>query len=520
MTAVATSPTLRETAHDCFDRNCQALGIALPFPDVEFAIARDGALTAKPDGTWLGGCSVPRRAAELMVKPVQANGQVTCLLLPSNAQQIVALLDHLTPSQAVIALLPSMSDLPIYLACCDFTKAIDAHRLFFADESSLRDLFNKHPGLAPAQQLVRLPDAPADRVEALIRSVQTTFADLTVAQTVRANQARSQWTVARQSLFVHASEHFKLWDDAGFMLADNSDTDAVDTSDATRAATGWLAERASQHAAMLTSDLGRADRPELAHADQPWLTWITRPRVPLFVAASPRDGLLLAHESLIDIARAAGWPSDRLIVAAWPSDTLRCRAGQPLTIIADLLDLEPPADIKDYSSWRVVWDAIRDELTRQPLALGNDPIRYLNHALVRLQLPSENFPRTVFLNRLLPGAFMVGLATLLMKDGIPIAVHGSGWDSHEELHPVIRGPVTTRDAWREAIADASGVIDPFITQAAHPIRSLTVPRLSPLGMTRLRFLNEARAIVSGRVAVSEVAPRVLTRKLIDSLLDG
>ncbi|MGN6627904.1 MAG: hypothetical protein ACTHLN_14900, partial [Tepidisphaeraceae bacterium] len=215
MTAVASPPLLRETARDIFDRNCRALGEAIPFPELAYCRARDGSLTAKVDGRWLAGCSVPRRAAERMVKSVAARGQIVCLLLPSNPHQIAALLDHLTPGQSIIALLSSLADLPSFLALADLSDAIAAHRLFFTDADSLRGLYDRWPGLAPAQQLVRLADAPADRIDAAMATAQAAFSEIGAAQVQRAGVVRQRWNVAREGIFVHGPQRFELWNDAG-----------------------------------------------------------------------------------------------------------------------------------------------------------------------------------------------------------------------------------------------------------------------------------------------------------------
>ncbi len=70
--------------------------------------------------------------------------------------------------------------------------------------------------------------------------------------------------------------------------------------------------------AVVTADVARADMTDLLPREQPWLTWVTRPRVPAFAAAGPKDALLVADAGLKGLAVDAGWPADRVQVARWP----------------------------------------------------------------------------------------------------------------------------------------------------------------------------------------------------------
>ncbi|MGN6507782.1 MAG: hypothetical protein ACTHM6_19655, partial [Tepidisphaeraceae bacterium] len=61
-------------------------------------------------------------------------------------------------------------------------------------------------------------------------------------------------------------------------------------------------------------------------------------------------------------------------------------------------------------------------------------------------------------------------------------------------------------------------IDGFLADRFHPCRSLAIPRLSPLGMTRARLIQEARALGIGRSAPAAVPSRTLSRQAVEALL--
>src|SRR3954471_5526676 len=74
--------------------------------EVEWLFARDGTLSAIEDGKWWGGCSVPGRAAEELLRTLDITNAVACFLNPSHPAQLALALGRIRPEQAVIALLP------------------------------------------------------------------------------------------------------------------------------------------------------------------------------------------------------------------------------------------------------------------------------------------------------------------------------------------------------------------------------------------------------------------------------
>ena len=482
--------------------NTAALGATIELPSGEWRLARDGALTAVVDGQWLAGCSVPRRSAERMLEQTVVRGNVGCLLLPSHAQQVAACLRRVGPGCAIVVLISDESQLPWILSCVDFSAELANKRLFFAADASALDLiFESHPGLPLPQQFLRLPTIDASECEKTIVWTQAIFSKQTVLQASRLVEAKRH-SAADDTILLAASQAFSLWNDAGAALTACLACESIDTSQPIHSATAFVAERASSAAAILTIDAGRSDSPVIVCDDKPWLAWVTQQHIPAYVASSPRDGLLLADDSLISDALAVGWPRARIAIAGWPTLGNRYPASSgvaskavgkehALTLIADVPDLEPTAEVKDYSSWRVVWDALRHELLERPLAVGGDDAAYLDRIRAKHNVPAENFPAALFLHRLIEPAVVIGMARWLLRERVPLTIYGLGWAADNACSGSWAGTIDSREALNDAIHRSAALLDPFFIRPAHPVRACGRPLVKTFGKTAGRILQEA-----------------------------
>ena len=508
-------PTPIET--DRFARNCRALRLTLATPTLDVCTARDGSPTARRNGDWLAGCSVPRRAAEVMVRNSSWTGPTVCLLLPSHGQQIEAVLAKLGPPHGLLVRAGSRDQLADLLACCDVADAATAGRLFVSwDDASLRQVFAEHPGLAVPQQMVRLPDADAAAIAAVTAETRTTLADSAQRVTQRAAAARVSVGQPSDRWCVLATQSFELWNDAGHALARALDVPCLDPQTPTTASAAHLAEAVAESAAVIAADSGRADNPTIARPDRPWVTWITRPCVPAYLAACPQDAVLLADPAFAPLARDAGWPEDRVAFAAWPAAALPTTPSAPLALLADLADTAPPPSVADASSRQVVWEAIVDELTRDPFALGSDPARYVARAPARLKLAlTDDFPTRLFLDRCVAPALLLGTVRWLARQGVAFTIHGSGWAGHADLTPLVHDPVRERAAFRTVVAGAGALLDPFATATGHPVRSLGVPLVRTFGRTPQAVLQDCTAARGGRPLSTPERTNPLTRQAVE-----
>ena len=486
-------------------RNAAASGVVAP--DADWVYARDGALTTRPEGRWLGGVSVPKRSAELLVRNLTAKGRCAVLVRPTHPQQVRAVLDKLDAKLAVIVILSAETELSLTLALVDFSGDLAAGRLHFAwDAFSLKALFDRHPGLAVPQQFLRLPVTDDADATATIAWGQTTLGDVASDHRRRLAASLADWR-AGETVCVVAPQSFALWNDAGRFVGGFSDIESVNTDAPLSAAVAFAAERCRNAKAVLMPDAGRSDwLADAAPPDRPWLTYVTRPRVPAFVAASPRDALLLADEVFRPLA--TGWPADRVAVVGWPVVTPAGPERKTLAIVADLPDLAPPKEVEDFSSWRVTWETIAADLVANPHRLGESPAAYLDRVRQQTGVAKAGFPAGLFLDGCVAPAYLLGIAKWLKREGLPLELFGRGWAVHAGLAGCCRGVLDTPAALAVAVSTA-GVIDPFLT-AAHPVRGLRARVVRTPGRTPTRLLQDARAALAGTSSMATPSNTIKT----------
>ncbi len=164
-------------------------------------------------------------------------------------------------------------------------------------------------------------------------------------------------------------------------------------------------------------------------------------------------------------------------MAAWPAWPAAPRAAHPATvaIIADTRCVAPHRKLDDYSSHRLLWDAIAEELARDPFAGIDDPIAFLARRVRRASIDKPGGDRSMCLVKLIAPARQQGLARLLLRHGVPLRLHGHGWSDLGQFKAHAAGPVTSRDALRAAVASAAVLIHPSHRPHAHPIESAGRP---------------------------------------------
>ena len=256
--------------------------------DVEWVFARDRALTFRnADGTWFNGCSLPRRAAEEMMRKLDVAGPVACFLAPLHAAQLRVALDRLRHEQAVIAIVPDPAQMPLLLSCDNFTVDIERHRLWFVIGNGwaedLKALFAGHPGLCTPTQFIRLPAIDNETIDALIPPAQKAFADTNADRLAGMRRLRETYTRRSQRLCVIAPSQFRLWDDAGHALAglfSGDDALRIDLDDPTQASALALAQRSQDCGAIVAANIGRGDLPNVLSDSIPWITWASDTRIP------------------------------------------------------------------------------------------------------------------------------------------------------------------------------------------------------------------------------------------------
>jgi hypothetical protein len=486
-----------------------------PVEGVTWTFARDGSLTAMLEGErWWAGCSVPRAAARFMLKAMDVRGTLGCFLHPSHAAQLRVALDRLHSRQAIVAIVPEEQTLTVLLHADDFSRDIAAGRLWFAAgsewQAELEAIFERNPGLPTPVEFVRPILADTSPADQLIEPAQTIFARVSQARTARVQSLNSGWKSRdseRRRVCLLAGSEFRLWDDAAIVLADLASgncglvVDRIDPDRPTSASPLALADAAAQCDAILAANCFRHDLPGITPIQQPWATWVTTSRIPSAADAGPNDRLLLADPSFRAIAARQGWPADRIQLAGWPEGSAEAPSPDRgfLSIIADTQPLDMPKQVGEYSSQSVLWELIRDELTRDPFLATGDMGQYLKSRRSRLQIGESGFDAGTFVDRLMIPCIHQSIAKLLIGAGLPVRLFGRGWDQIEGLAEHHGGVVSSRDQLSRILGASAAVVHLWPWETAHPIEWAGRPLVRANGATQV--LHDAR------IACSRPTPR-------------
>ncbi len=474
----------------------------------ELLFGRDGALTARVDGRWLRGCSVPTAAARAQLKSMLAPGQCACLLDPMHAAALRITLEKLRPEQAVIAIVPDAHHAALLLRCADLSIDISAGRcwIVFGDAwaAQLHALLQREEGLAIPTQFIRTPSPDASLADALIGPAQQVFSTIVGERKRELDTLRTSArpaTAGAKKLCVVGGQRFKLWNDAGFALFESlrgvgADITIFNADSPTCATHVALARAATDCDAVVTADLFRIDNHGAVRGDVPWITWVTRDRLAPFADALPCDGLLVTDESLALAAQRKGWPAGRVAIATWPKIDLPAPTSGRLTLIADVAPLEPPADLEHLSSHRLLWEHLAARIARDPLAAHGRACELINESIAALQLDPASIAVARFNEQLVAPAYAVALARLLARAGVSLDIFGQGWNSFDDLAPFYRRPVTNRQDLDSIVREAGLIVHAWPATFTHPVEFSGRPVIRYAGGGVSGFITDARKCVA------------------------
>jgi hypothetical protein len=499
--------------------------------DAEWVFARDRSLTARKDGAWWSGCSVPSSAASRMLAKLEIKGAVGCFLCPPHASHITYALDTLRTEQAIIAVVPELQDLAVILHCSDFSNAFDRHRLWFAAgpawEIELRRVFDQHPGLATPTQFIRTPDADPQQIESSIAAAQRVFADVNTDRNIRLTElSHSPACSDRRRVCVVAPSQFRLWNDlkpmmhSAFEGATGLQADPLDSDDPCNSSLLALQMATRRCGAVFTANTGRSDLPNLVPDSTTWVSWITGSRIPSGALRSDADQLIVLTAPLRDRAIRMGWPASHVHVAGFPAVPAPSRDNaQYLGIVVDTVSLETPKDLYDFSSHALLWEGIRHELRQDPFVL-TDPSRFLADRMKKLGIAEDGFPLTRFVERLMMPAYQQAIARLLIAAKLPVRLYGRGWDGLDEFRSCAGGVIATREAFQEALKSCKALAHVWPGAAAHPIECMGISLIRTAGSRPDGLVAQAAKALQSppSTAASPVPP--LSSELLSRLLFG
>jgi hypothetical protein len=500
----------------------QLLGEGLP--ERNWVFARDGSITALgSNGRWWADCSVPLLASRAMLKTLQSGPASSCLLCPNYAGLVVAAREKIGRWTTLMVIQPDVEIARMILACHDFSEQIRQHRLWLVTGESwmhpLRAIFSHYAGLATPLQFIRTKLTPEAVIAPIISDAQAVFAEVVEARSEQIEELKSVpiSTAGAQHILLIGASQFRLWDDDFATLhgtlsnrktGDDLSIKIFDSDQPLAGSPVALLQAAKGCACVISANLCRPDCNNLLSVEIPWITWMTHAGAPPFESAGPKDWLLLADPGWRALARKTGWPDDRVRVCGFPSSVA---AGQSenlspeLALLSDTRPIEIPASVTQYSSHRLLWELIEEELAANPFAVETIDA-YLDDRSGQLNIGGDVLDRQAFRQQLILPAYEQGLARILISVGAPVSLWGAGWAELEEFESAARGDLIDRDLFRSAIARATALVYCWPEKAVHPIGALGKPIVHRAGSDRAEFIRNVQRALSG---TNRTAPTLL-----------
>ncbi len=475
---------------------------------VEWVLGRDGSLTAMLGGKWWSGCSVPMAAGKALLAPLESSNLHHCFLGPAHSGLLRAARSRLGDDPALLSIVPDWTALTILLGSYDFSSWIAAKKFWLVGgdswQADLRQLFEEEPGLSTPGKFIRTKLMSDEQVNPMIAQAQAVFSAVSIERTARIQTLLNQRECCEPGrILLAAGSAFRMWDEAGHVLVDEltaagANFQRYDCDDPASSSPLGLAMAASGCEAIVAANASRQEAPNLVSMGKPWITWMTRANIPQAASAGPYDVLLLADAAWRSLAQSAGWPMSRVAVAPWP--TLRfadaADSNPPtLAIVADTQTIRIPKSIEDLSSHSLLWERLEIELRHDPLAVGEDVGAYIEKEAKSMGIAAELIDRRGFGEGLILPAYQQGLARLLLKAGIPLRLHGRGWEELDEFRYTASGAVKTREEFYRAIGNARALVDPWLTRAG--LGWLGKPIVRPTGRRSESLIRDAKLALTG-----------------------
>ena len=504
-------------------------------PNIEWLYARDGTLSARiSPGAWLGQCSLPLRAAAELLADLSAPGRVSLLLYPTHAAQVGTILERLTAQQAVISIHETLFDAACALACQDFSPAIRAGRLYITAgpqwPTQLAQLLASHPGLPAPQQYLRTALLPAEAGQRLMEAAGRVLDAHAQHSTVLIEQLRQSLRPQPDGpMLLLAGSAFRPWDLATpalvAILRNNVAIphSLLDIDRPDRSSPAALLAALQGHRALLTAEITRSNLPQSFSADLPLVTWLLYGQIPLASSAGPQDRLIVASHELQRRARQGGWSAQRVLLAVPPPPTFQTE-GSHLGIIAGYVDLDPAKHGFQLSSHRLLFEAIGDELLKNPLALCTNVMDYLTSRAAQLNLRPENLDLPLFIERLILPVYARGIARLLLSRGLPVRLIGARWESDDQLRASHAGNPHSREELCVAIGQCAALVDVWPVDHPPPLPLFGRPVLPTADQSESQLVQAARGLVgpasspAGNRRDARDTPPVLTADMLTRFL--
>jgi hypothetical protein len=420
------------------------------------------------------------------------------------------------------------------LHCDDFSDEIAAHRLWLAWgrnwTEELDQLFNQYPGFAVPAQFIRAGGADTSAADNLIPISQKIFHGVSERRSDEIRRRREGWRagVNPRKVCVIAPSHFRLWDGSGTALAevlrgtDELETADFDSDDPLSASSLALAAAASKCGAILAPGVARADLPDVAAREMPWITWVVTLRIPHFQAAGPADALVVADATWKKLVLEVGWPEHRVEVGEWPTaresfpaEAMPSPLQPHVALIAETRPIELPKVVEDFSSHRLLWEFIQADLEKNPLRINRGIDAYLTEGMRRFQIAEQGFEKRIFIELLIVPAYQQGLARTLIAAGVPVRLWGGGWEKIGEFRDQSGGLVSSRAALTRIAGDSAAIVHPLPGGSAHPVDGLARPVIRPEESQKEFVAICRKAVEGGKIPIFRRSDVITGAKIVE-----
>lgn len=496
-------------------------------PPAQWVYGRDGSLTPRLAEGWLAGTGLPEAAAEQVMAGADATKPALCLVAPTHGQQVREMLDRIGPTQTIIALWADVTSAAWALRCVDFSNAIRQGRLWIvaADEAAsaaeaLEELFEQEPGLVVPTTLFRPGDADTPDAEQLLSTARAALGRAHAIRDSRIQEAARpiRVSVAEPRHLVLVPRQFQLWADAPHHLWSTLESQGLDlvpydTDHPRNASLLSLACAVQRVTGVFAADTLRTDFGIHLPEDRPWITWVTRPReaVPF---GGGKDAIVLAEAAWAGDWLAKGWPTDRVAIGEWRHRPTGDAITTEPVLIHDLPDLEPPASVERYSTQRILWEHLAEDLVRIPFLLHEQESP---QHLVRRRaevMGVVDVPTGLFVSGCVIPAYLRGIGRMLCRAGVHVRLFGTGWESDPVTSPRSHGPVTSREQF-EGICEEAPVVVYALPQVLPATAAAGRRLLMTSQHTEANFLAAVRRAIQHPAMVHEVELPLTAPKLME-----
>lgn len=518
--------------------------IPAELPEGVYAVARDGSLSVRvadptdvgdddgesvgigPDWSvietaWLGGTSVPRRAAECALSRVDVSVPAAVLIAPIHPQVTRVLLDKLACDQMLLLILPEDESLAHHLTLVDFSEDLSRGRLRICAglrwREQLGELLDSPIDLPIPTRFVRVGSTPSDvsdRIQSLAQPIIAHAAERLAGRLSSITMSERQPVVPAGNVLLLGSSRFVLWNDASARLWE---TDArsmgtkVDLAHPIERSPSQLARRAEDADLVVSADFARAEHPGFLPATVPWIC-LAQTRVPRVTADErSRDLVFVMNPELLPAAVAA-WGERRAIdvrtileQANQESEPKRSSDGPTVLLMDRFPDVVPEA-IERFSTHRLLWDHLERAVAAGDRAMSLGVVDWLKREARRFNIDPDMLPLELLLSRRVIPLLARATAKRLVDDRAGFEIWGEGWQDDAELSHVWRGPIGDVQTFDRVVGTSGRLVDVWAGLKHHPVRTMNREIFDAWTGTTNRSKENAR-------------PRV-TRELIQRITDS